>query len=261
MISKEEKAKEVFERYDCDGSGTITLSEFQKILPDLGIHLSLPKSIEYFRLCDENNNGEIDFEEFKAALYVCDSEELNPSGFNPGSLLRPQDAFDMFDKDSSGRLDEDEFHFVMKFLGIDVDEQTHEKMFNKYDRDKSGFIEYSEFKKIWLQLTNPRKELENRNIHIPTLATKAQMVRMLDKILDEEGEKEAIAMKEAKRYRKEQILLKSRKEDLQKVQERSFQELTSALDAAGQVYVFGNGTLDQFRPKGVVLEKERRISY
>ena len=246
MISKEVRAKALFEQYDRDGSGTISLSEFQSLLPSLGINLSLPKSIEYFRLCDENDNGQIDFEEFKAALFVCDSEELNPSGFNPGSMLRPKDAFGMFDKDSSGNLGEDEFHFALNFLQIEIDEQIHEKMFAKYDRDKSGFIEYGEFKKIWLRLANPIKELEDRGIHIPTLATKAQMIRMLDRVLDDEEKKEAIAIKEAKRFRKEQILLQSRKKDIENARNRSYMELCSALDAAGQVYVFGNGTLNQF---------------
>ena len=55
---------------------------------------------------------------------------------------------------------------------------------------------------------NPRKELEERGVDIPTLATRLQMISMLDDILNEEERKEAIAIKEAKRWREKQKLLK-----------------------------------------------------
>lgn len=258
MTSTQVRAKELFDKHDVDDSGTITLPEFKKMLPALGINLSLPKAVEYFHLCDQDNSGHIDFEEFKVALFVCDSDDMNPSGFNPGNLLRPKDAFDMFDRDSSGQLDEDEFHFVLKFLGIHVDERTLEQMFRKYDRDRSGCIEYTEFRKVWLQLVNPRKELAQRNIHIPTLATKSQLVRMLDEILEDEEKKEKIAVLEAKRFRERQLRLKSRTKGIENAFNRSCNELSCALDCGGQIYCFGRGTLDQFGPEKA--EESQHIS-
>jgi Ca2+-binding EF-hand superfamily protein len=83
-------AQDVFTKYDTDKSGTISFTEFQRMLPDLGIGLSVPTQIEYFRLCDKDCSGQIDFEEFKVALYACDTEEVNPAGFNPGAILRPK---------------------------------------------------------------------------------------------------------------------------------------------------------------------------
>jgi len=244
MTSKELHAKELFDKYDTDQSGTISLSEFQAMLPAIGIDISLPKSIEYFRLCDKDGSGKVDFDEFKVALFVCDTEE--GFGFNPGNIMRPKDAFGMFDKDQSGQLDEIEFHFLLKYLGIDIDENTHERMFRQYDRDDSGFIEYDECKKIWLRLSNPRKELEDRGVDIPTLATRPQLIRMLDEILEDEEKKEAVAVQEAKRWREEQMMLRSRKKCIAKALRRSFIELYAVLDAGGQVYVFGSGTLNQF---------------
>ena len=83
-------ARELFEKYDVDKSGTISFTEFQMMLPDLGIDLSIPKQIEYFRLCDKDGSGQIDYEEFKVALFVCDTEEINHAGFNAGTILRPK---------------------------------------------------------------------------------------------------------------------------------------------------------------------------
>ena len=83
-------AKDLFDKYDIDKSGKISLTEFQNMLPDLGIHLSIPKQIEYFRLWDKDGNGQIDYEEFKVALFICDTEEVNHAGFNAGTILRPK---------------------------------------------------------------------------------------------------------------------------------------------------------------------------
>ena len=83
-------AKELFDKYDEDKSGKISFAEFQKMLPNLGIELSMPKQIEYFLLCDKDGNGQIDFEEFKVALFVSDTEEVNHVGFNAGTILRPR---------------------------------------------------------------------------------------------------------------------------------------------------------------------------
>ncbi len=85
--------KELFDKYDVDKSGYISFDEFKSMLPDLGILLSVPKQIEYFQLCDKDASGQIDYEEFKLALFVCDTEEVNYSGFNAGTILRPKGMF------------------------------------------------------------------------------------------------------------------------------------------------------------------------
>ncbi len=245
--STELSAQELFAKYDTDNSGKISLEEFKPLLEELGLNLTVPKVLEYFQLCDSDGSGEIDYDEFKVALYVCNSEDLNPNGFNPGSILRPKDAFDMFDKDKSGQLDETEFGLLLEYLDIDTDETTFEKMFFKYDTDRSGFIEYPEFKKVWLRLANPKKELEDRGIDIPTLFTRAQMIRLLEDVLGEEERREALAVEKAKEWKRQQELLRMRKKYTTKALRRSYIELCRALDAGGQVYVFGDGTMDQFR--------------
>ena len=152
----------------------------------------------------------------------------------------------MFDKDGSGSIDEEEFHFLLKYLNIDIDEGTHEKFFRKCDLDKSGYIEYPEFKRAWLRLANTRMELENRGIDIPTLATKSQMIHILDKALDEEERQERLALEEAKRWRLKQDRLKQKREYILKARHQARVELCSALYLGGLIYVFVSGTLDQF---------------
>jgi len=113
------EARSFFDKYDTDGSGLISFDEFRTMLPELGINISVPKMKKYFRFCDTDDSGAIDFEEFKVSLFLFDPQG-NPVGFSPNALLSPRDAFEMFDKDQSGKLDEDEFHFLLQYLEIDL---------------------------------------------------------------------------------------------------------------------------------------------
>lgn len=70
-----------------------------------------------------------------------------------------------------------------------ISERKQERLFKKYDKDKSGYIEYPEFKKIWLHLANVKKELTDRGVKIPKLATKRVLSAMLEQILDAEEER------------------------------------------------------------------------
>lgn len=65
-------------------------------------------------------------------------------------------------------------------------------MFSKYDADKSGYIEYAEFKKIWVRLANVKKELLDRGVKIPKLATKVMLSNLLEQILDTEEDRCAV---------------------------------------------------------------------
>ena len=241
----EEHACNIFQQYDKDQSGTINFEEFCEIQKDLGLNLSRAKSIEYFRLCDKDGNGEIDFDEFKVSLFVL-NQDLNPHAVKPNSILSPKDAFQLFDNDSSGMIDESEFYFLLKFMNLDFDDKTHEKMFQRYDRDGSGFIDFQEFRQVWLRLSDPRKELADRGIEIPALATRQQLIRLLDEVLTEEETKEANAIEEAERYREEQAALQEKRKFIDAARERANDELSEALDNGGQVYLFGSGSQNQF---------------
>ena len=89
-------------------------------------------------------SGKVNFDEFKVALFTSDPKG-NPVGFTPNVLLMPHDAFKMFDQDNSGKIDKDKFYFILYYLGIKICDKAEEKMFKKYDYDKSGYIEYKKF--------------------------------------------------------------------------------------------------------------------
>ena len=231
----------LFDSYDVDSDGVISLDEFRLMLPQLGLHVSPAKSLSFFRHYDADNSGGIDYDELLALLFACNSNE-NPAGFAPSERMAPKDAFCIFDQDRSGAIDEDEFFYLLQYMGIDADEGTRERLFAKYDRDKNGTISYSEFKQVWLYLTDARRELEERDIPIPKFASKNHLIKMLHDVLLEEEQMEAEAFRYADAWRRRQQDERRRQEELSAAEER----LCRALDTLGQVVLLGGGINNQF---------------
>lgn len=75
------------------------------------------------------------------------------------------------------------------YAALQVSEAKQEQMFSKYDADRSGYIEYAEFKKIWVRLANVKKELTDRGVKIPKVATKGMLSNMLEQIMDAEEDR------------------------------------------------------------------------
>mmetsp|Transcript_12218 Transcript_12218/g.18487 ORF Transcript_12218/g.18487 Transcript_12218/m.18487 type:complete len:1399 (+) Transcript_12218:55-4251(+) len=237
---------EVFNLFDDDGSGYLGFSEFRALLPALGIEIGDAKAFRYFNLCDTDGSGEIDVDEFKVALFACDPSSGNPVGFVPNKILTPLDAFETFDENGVGHLDEDEFYYAMEYLNLKLKDSKHEKFFTGIDFNKTECIDYLEFREVFLKVCNVRKELEDRGIEVPSFSFRSTLVDILREVLDEEEDRERRALAEARRYKAWIFSIKDKKRYLQRAQWRSYQELRSSLDAAGQVYVFGEGSHKQF---------------
>ncbi|RHY36041.1 hypothetical protein DYB34_001842 [Aphanomyces astaci] len=188
-------------------------------LPQLGIKLSDAKAIRIFDTCDKDGSGEIDMEEFKMAMFMVDPTTGNSLGFSPSSLLTPKDAFHLFDSNGSGQLDELEFADALEYFGFSVTDAKQERLFLKYDTDKSGFIEH---------------ELVSRGVDVPKYATRKTLMQILEKALDEEERREDEAMDEAKWFHEWQLEKIRRRTLAAKAALRAQDELAAALDAAGQ---------------------------
>ncbi|KUF98154.1 UDP-glycosyltransferase 84A4 [Phytophthora nicotianae] len=235
-------------------------------LPDLGISISAAKAMRIFRKCDTDGGGEIDLTEFKMAMFAVDPVSGNPLGFSPSTLLGPRDAFELFDEDGTGQIDELEFadswtnggcdQDVLEYFGMDVSDEKQEKIFKKYDKDKSGHIDYQEFRSMWIKLVDVREELTKRGVEVPKHTRLVKLQQMLETILDEEEAREAAALEEAKRFLQRQRDKELREQLGRKAIVRAEDELAAALDAAGQVYIIGSGKYDQFIDDPVTRDED-----
>jgi len=238
--------EEIFAVFDLDDSGLISFEEFRKLLPYLNINISDAKAFRYFRLCDIDGSGFIDVDEFKVTLFICDPASGNQVGFSPDKNITPMDAFELFDEDQSGDMDEDEFVYAMEYLGISLSDTKADSLFRKYDLNNSGTIDYHEFRDCFLSVCDLRHELEQRGVDVPGVTSPATLRKMLLNILIEEEKQERQAIAEAKRHKEWIKSLREKRKLMQKAEFRAYAELRSALDLAGHVYVFGGGTNNQF---------------
>jgi Ca2+-binding EF-hand superfamily protein len=74
------------------------------------------------------------------ALFACDPTSGNPVGFQPSKFLTPLDAFEMFDEDQSGFLDEDEYRYASEYLKLDISDEKLENCFRAKDTNFCGMV-------------------------------------------------------------------------------------------------------------------------
>ena len=143
----------------------------------------------------------------------------------------------------------------MEYLGLEVSDSKLESTFRKFDKDKSGSIDYLEFRAMWIRLTDIREELVKREVPFPKNAKMKDLQLLLEKTLDEEDKVEIRALDEAKWWHDWQIEKIRRRKMGHRAKVRAQEELAAALDAAGQVYVLGSGSSGQFE-RPVMLPSE-----
>jgi len=162
--------------------------------------------------------------------------------------LSPKEAFDKFDTDCSGDIDEDEFFYLLECVGVKGREEYQERLFRKFVKSGARTIDFDGFKYAWILLSNPRKELEERMVpNLPKFATRHQLVSLLAKTLDEEERLDGLTKAGEARYRKIHELKSIRAKFSEKAKHRAGLELSLALDAAGVVYTLGCGAYGQFK--------------
>ncbi|KAL9691238.1 hypothetical protein QQ045_011657 [Rhodiola kirilowii] len=127
--------KSMFSNMDTDKSGTITYEELKSGLARLGSKLSEVEVKQLMEAADVDGNGTIDYIEFITATMHRHKLERDENLYN---------AFQFFDKDSSGFITRDELESAMKQYGMG-DEATIREIISEVDTDNDGRINYEEF--------------------------------------------------------------------------------------------------------------------
>jgi hypothetical protein len=192
---------------------------------------------------------------------LCDPTNGNSAGFKPSRNLTPLDAFETFDEDETGFLDEDEVYLAFEYLGLKLTDTKHEKFFLEFDYNKSGTIDYDEFKEIFYAVCDVRRELESRGIEAPSFTSRKNLLKILRPALADEEHRERIAIAEANRYKKWLLSSREKRKYLQKAGFRAYQELRTALDSGGHLYVIGTGVKGQFSAPMVEKFKSTKFDF
>lgn len=205
--------------------GPLHVAEFKELLLALKLEIPDAKALRFFRICDKDNSGEIDFQEFQTVLYATDPGEAvvaegggwdssscesqlrhaawmvvpgcqraaTPPATSPAPSWAPgtcstcstrtgrarwtRTSSTTHSTTSASRHDRRTTlpttttattattaaqaqgidqrsaggpHRAGWAVGAQVSDQKLEKLFNQFDEDESGFIDYTEFKQCWL---------------------------------------------------------------------------------------------------------------
>ncbi|KAI8139019.1 hypothetical protein BJV82DRAFT_673121 [Fennellomyces sp. T-0311] len=168
--------RQAFRIFDTRGVGTITLTEFGKIIENLNIATEPAEIQSIAHAVDLNNDDLIDFEEFATAMirhltpddhqpaaptyseepqsYAAIEVAKSTNGRRRGKRISFYDdlelvqCFQAFDKNRDGLISQKELEIVMLSLGEHLTQRDIKAMMDEADTNGDGFIDFEEFKQL-----------------------------------------------------------------------------------------------------------------
>lgn len=160
-----------FALYDANKNGAIFLQDFGRILESLQVETDSNKIKEIVQQLDTNHDGEIDFDEFVAAmtsLLTREPQDIelrkwntyphppatkgHKRSYSRGISRHETDelrlCFARFDKNGDGLISTQELKQVMSDLGEHLTDREIADMMKDGDTNSDGFIDFKEFKAL-----------------------------------------------------------------------------------------------------------------
>ncbi|KAK2652441.1 hypothetical protein Ddye_012297 [Dipteronia dyeriana] len=142
-LGSTEEVRKVFNKFDKNGDGKISVDELKDILRALGTKPSAEEVKRIMQEIDKDGDGYIDLDEFTEFHSV-----TGGGSAVDGSSKELKDAFDLFDVDKNGVISVSELHSVLKKLGEKCSMKDCAKMISQVDSDGDGNVNFEEFKKM-----------------------------------------------------------------------------------------------------------------
>ena len=134
-----ENCRVAFEKFDKDGSGSISDWELRAMLQSMGQDPSDEELFDMIAAVDEDGSGEIDFGEF--CMVIANQKAASDARNDESDTI---DAFIALGgaADKTGQVSADKLRSIIKDFGLTID---IERLIREVDTDHSGFIDYQEF--------------------------------------------------------------------------------------------------------------------
>lgn len=138
-----EQLRDIFNRFDMDADGSITVLELAALLRSLGIKPEGDQLQALLTNMDKNGNGYIEFEELaKAIMPEMKGEDII---MNQEQL---RELFRSFDRDGNGYITASELAGTMAKMGHPMTYKELAHIMNEADVNGDGVISFSEFANI-----------------------------------------------------------------------------------------------------------------
>ena len=149
-----DELKKIFFAFDKNGDGKLSKEEFVKGLTNNNSNLNTilqsdESIVGLIKNIDTDNNGYIGFEEFLIA------------SINKEKILTEKNlkmAFDVFDRDKSGKISQNELKFILGEYNVTAKEYLWQKMIQQIDLNQDGQISYEEFHNMMMEVINGKNK-------------------------------------------------------------------------------------------------------
>ena len=140
--------RRAFQKYDDNNSGQLDAAELRAALQDLGLRHNTAEAARVLREYDGGGDGLLSLAEFIRLVRTL-ADGL-PDAI-PGDVRR---AFHRIDENKSGQLDYRELRAALKELGLRSDTGEAVRLLQEYDRSGDGLLSLHEFGGLVRQLVD-----------------------------------------------------------------------------------------------------------
>ncbi|KAF2533240.1 hypothetical protein F2Q70_00032850 [Brassica cretica] len=140
------RLQRIFDLFDKNGDGFITLDELNQALSRLGLDADLSDLKSTVESYIQPGNTGLDFDDFTSLHKTLDESFFGGSA-EEADLV---EAFKVFDENGDGFISARELQAVLKKLGLPEGSEMErvEKMIVSVDRNQDGRVDFSEFKNM-----------------------------------------------------------------------------------------------------------------
>ncbi|XP_051145277.1 calmodulin-like protein 7 [Andrographis paniculata] len=134
----------VFQMFDQNGDGRITVKELTDSLASIGIPISDEELSQMISKIDANGDGCVDVDEFGALYRTLIMDERDEE-------KDMREAFNVFDQNGDGFITVDELRSVLASLGLSHGGENDDDcrlMIKRVDADGDGKVDFNEFKQM-----------------------------------------------------------------------------------------------------------------
>ncbi|XP_064617236.1 troponin C-like isoform X2 [Liolophura sinensis] len=135
-------AKEAFKLFDKKGEGRVPMKELYNVFKSLALQVENDKLKNWADEQDEDGTGFIDWDRFKLLFERKLREDEDEREL--------KDAFRVLDKNNRGVIDVADLRWILKSLGDDLTDDEIEDMIEETDTDRSGTVDYEEFRHLMM---------------------------------------------------------------------------------------------------------------
>ncbi|CAH8258064.1 unnamed protein product [Arabidopsis lyrata] len=134
--STDMELKKVFDQFDSNGDGKISVSELGNVFKSMGTSYTEEELNRVLDEIDIDRDGFINQEEFAT---ICRSSS---------SASEIREAFDLYDQNKNGLISSSEIHKVLNRLGMSCSVDDCVRMIGHVDADGDGNVNFEEFQKM-----------------------------------------------------------------------------------------------------------------